>query len=330
METLALIETLDRDGQPRQILRVSQWPVRIGRAIDSDLVLDDPHVAAHHATLEWHEDGVHVAPATTLNGVKFGRATVVAGTTPRLPASGLMTLGATTLRVRLAEDVLAPEQRLVDLHQIERRHAALLVAMIVFASVWKGFDLWLATVPGTQGSALAMAYLSAPVGIVLWCVAWAIGSMLFQRRFAFWAHLYVALTWVIVAVVADMVAGQLAFALSMPSIEKAGRIVFVLALAMMMWRHMGLLLPTRRKTVGIVIASAVVVSGGLTLFARSVQQEPLVGDLYLGTISLPSLRVAKPESVDDFVKSAAPLEKTLQHWAKPGDDDDDAPSSDED
>ena len=48
METLALIETLDRDGQPRQILRVSQWPVRIGRAIDCDLVLDDPHVAAHH------------------------------------------------------------------------------------------------------------------------------------------------------------------------------------------------------------------------------------------------------------------------------------------
>ena len=53
METLALIETLDRDGQPRQILRVSQWPVRIGRAIDCDLVLDDPHVAAHHAALTW-------------------------------------------------------------------------------------------------------------------------------------------------------------------------------------------------------------------------------------------------------------------------------------
>ena len=330
METLALIETLDRDGQPRQILRVSQWPVRIGRAIDCDLVLDDPHVAPHHATLFAAEDGVHVEPATTLNGVKFGRATVAAGTTPRLPASGLITVGAVTLRVRLAGDVLAPEQRLVDLHQIERRHAAVLVAMIVFASVWKGFDLWLSTVPGTQGSALATAYLTAPIGIVLWCVAWAIGSMLFQRRFAFWAHLYVALTWVIVAVVVDMVAGQLAFAFSMPSIEKVGRIVFVLALAMMLWRHMGLLLPTRRQTVGIVIASAVVVSGGLTLFARSVQQEPLVGDLYLGTISLPSLRVARPESVDNFVKSAAPLEKTLSKWAKPGDDDDDDATASED
>lgn len=329
METLALIETLDRDGQPRQILRVSQWPVRIGRAIDSDLVLDDPHVAPHHATLTWAEDGVHVEPATTLNGVKFGRATVAAGTTPRLPASGLMTVGAVTLRVRLAGDVLAPEQRLVDLHQIERRHAAVLVALIVFACLWEGFDLWLTTIPGASGSSLARSYLSAPVALVLWCSAWAVGSMLFLRRFAFWAHLYVALTWLLVAFVLDSVAGQLAFAFSMPWLEKAGRVVFFGALAIMMWRHMGLLLPTRRRVVGIAIASAVVVSGGLTLINRSVQQEPLVGDLYLGTISLPGLRVARPQSVDGFVKSAAPLEKSLSKWAKPGDDDDDPPSGDD-
>lgn len=329
METLALIETLDRDGQPRQILRISQWPVRIGRAIDSDLVLDDPHVAPHHATLTWAEDGVHVDPATTLNGVKFGRATVAPGTTPRLPASGLLTLGPVTLRVRLASDVLAPEQRLVDLHQIERRHAAVLVALIVFASIWEGFDLWLTTVPGAPGSALARSYLSAPIALVLWCSAWAVGSMLFLRRFAFWAHLYVALTWLVVAVVADAVAGQLAFALSMPGIEKAGRIVFVGALAVMLWRHMALLLPTRRRVVGIVIASAVVVSGALTLFARSVGQEPLVGDLYLGTISLPALRVAKPQSVDGFTKSAGTIEKSLSHWARPGDDDDEPAASDE-
>ena len=330
METLALIETLDRDGQPRQILRVSQWPVRVGRAIDCDLVLDDPHVAPHHATLFAAEDGVHVEPATTLNGVKFGRATVAAGTSPRLPASGLITVGAVTLRVRLAGDVLAPEQRLVDLHQIERRHAAVLVALIVFASLWEAFDLWLTTIPGASGSSLARSYLSAPVALVLWCSAWAVGSMLFLRRFAFWAHLYVALTWLLVAFVADSVAGQLAFAFSMPWLEKAGRVVFFGALAVMMWRHMGLLLPTRRRAVAIAIGSAVVVSSGLLMIDRGMQQQPLVGDLYLGTISLPGVRLVKPVSADAFVKSAAPLEKTLAKWAKPGDDEDDGEAGGDD
>ena len=32
--------------------RSGSWPVTIGRAIDCDVVLDDPHVAARHATLE--------------------------------------------------------------------------------------------------------------------------------------------------------------------------------------------------------------------------------------------------------------------------------------
>ena len=331
METLALIETLDRDGQPRQILRVSQWPVRIGRAIDCDLVLDDPHVAPHHATLEMREDGLHVVPAPSLNGVRLGRAAIAPGSTVQLPASSVLTLGATTLRVRQAGEVLAPEQRFLDLHQYERRHAVTLLVLVVFAALWKAFDLWLVSVPGQQGSTLAWGYLGAPVGLVVWCAAWAIGSMLFQRRFAFWAHLYIALTWLMAGVVVETIAAQLAFAFSMPLLEKLGHVAFVLAMARMMWRHMGLLLPQRRRAFGIAITSAVVVGGGLLLADRYVQQQPLVGDLYLGTISLPGVRMTRPVPVDGFVKSAEPLEKTLSKWAKPGDnDDDDADGGDDD
>lgn len=329
METLALIETLDRDGQSRQALRVVQWPVRIGRAIDCDLVLDDPHVAAHHATLAWHDDGLHVEPADSVNGVRLGRATVAPGSAPHLPASGLLTLGATTLRVRLASEVVAPEQRLVDVHQHERRHAATLMALILFAAVWKGFELWLTNAPGTSSSALAWGYLSAPAGLVVWCAVWSIGSMLFQRRFAFWAHLEVALTWLLVAVVTEALTAQIAFALSLPAVEKLGRLVFVGAIAMMIWHHMGLLLPQRRRAFAIAITSAVAVGGGLLLADRSLQQEPLIGDLYLGTISLPGLRLAKAVPTSAFVKSAAPLEQTLARWAKPGDDDDDTAGGEE-
>ena len=89
METLALIETLDRDGQPRQILRVSQWPVRIGRAIDCDLVLDDPHVAAHHATLDWREDGLHVrAGRPRSTACAWAAPAIAPGSTPRAAAVG--------------------------------------------------------------------------------------------------------------------------------------------------------------------------------------------------------------------------------------------------
>jgi hypothetical protein len=329
METLALIEALDRDGHPRQVLRVSQWPVRIGRAIDCDFVLDDPHVAAHHATLDWREDGLHVQPAQSLNGVRLGASVVAPGSDPHLKTPALMTLGATTLRIRLAGDALAPEQHFIDFHKIERRHAIQLAALIALAAAWTGFLQWLTTAPGTTSAALAMSYLGKPALLVLWCAAWAIGSMLFQHRFAFWAHLRVALTWLLVGVLAEAATAQIAFALSAPVVEKLGRIVFVGAIAMMLWRHMGLLLPQRRRAFAVAISSAVVVGGALLLVGRSVQQEPLVGDLYLGTISLPAVRVVRPVSTEAFVKSAAPLEKTLSKWAKPGDDDDDGPGGDD-
>ena len=329
MVTLALIEALDRDGHPRQILRVAQWPVRIGRAIDCDLVLDDPHVAALHATLDWREDGVHVTPEPTVNGVRLGASAIAPGSSPLLPPSGLLAMGATTLRVRLAGDVLAPEQHFIDFHKVERRHAIQLAALIALAAVWEGFVQWLTTVPGSPGSTLAMSYLGKPALLVLWCAAWAIGSMLFQHRFAFWAHLRVALTWLLLGLLTEAATAQVAFALSLPVVEKFGRLVFVGAIAMMLWRHMGLLLPPRRRAFAIAIAGAVAVGGCLLLVGRSVGQEPLVGDLYLGTISLPGVRVARTVSTDAFVKSAGSLEKTLSHWAKPGDDDDE-PGGDED
>ena len=52
MGPLALLEVLDRDGMVRQAWRIDRWPVTIGRALDNDVVLTEPHVAAHHATIQ--------------------------------------------------------------------------------------------------------------------------------------------------------------------------------------------------------------------------------------------------------------------------------------
>ncbi len=330
METLALIELLDRDGQPRQALRVTRWPVRIGRAIDNDVVLDDPHVAPHHADLAWRDDAVHVEPAPTLNGVRLGRATVAAGSTARLPPAGELCVGATTLRVRLAGEPLAPEQRIVDMRDTDRRRAVVLVVLMVLGSVWRAFDLWLSTVPGEPGSSTIVRYLSAPVGLIVWCALWALGSKLFQHRFAFWGHLHLALTWLLIAFVGLAVSGQVAFALSMPAVVKLGHVVFVGALALLLWHHMSLVLPQRRRAFALAVASAVTVGGGLLLADRALQQEPLVGDLYLGTISIPALRLAKPVSAEAFVQSAQPLEKRLSAWSKTNAEDDADDSADSD
>ena len=109
-ERLALIEILERDGRVRQQASVSAWPLAIGRALDNDLVLDDPHVAAHHAVLETDADGrLWLAVGETSNGVRLGRRTLRTGERLELPAGAApLQLGHTRLRLRRAGEALAP------------------------------------------------------------------------------------------------------------------------------------------------------------------------------------------------------------------------------
>jgi hypothetical protein len=329
METLALIELLDRDGQVRHVVRVTQWPVRIGRAIDCDVVLDDPHAAAHHASLVWGDDGVHVVPTPTVNGVSFGRSRIAAGSAPALPPSTLLTVGATTLRVRVAGEALAAEQPLAA-QQAQGRRAMWLVGLAVVATLWAGFEQWLGASPSASGTELTGVFLAIPIALGIWCGLWALGSKLFQRQFAFWPHLEVALFWPLVAVIVDAAAGQLAFALSVPLLAKIGRVAAIAALAMLLWRHLAIVLPQRRRAFALVIVGVLGLGGGLNIADRVRHQQPLVGSLYLGTISLPELRLARPVTADVFVQSAEPLQKSLSRWTKSGADDADTPEGDED
>jgi pSer/pThr/pTyr-binding forkhead associated (FHA) protein len=329
METLALIELLDRDGQVRHSIRVTQWPVRIGRAIDCDVVLDDPHVAAHHASLVWGDDGVHVVPTPTVNGVSFGRSRIAAGSAPPLPPNMLLTVGATTLRVRVAGEALEGEQPLAA-QQAQGRRAMWLIGLAVVATVWAGFQQWLGSSPGASGAEMTGVFLAVPIALGIWCGLWALGSKLFQRQFAFWPHLEVALFWPLVALIVDALAGQLAFALSMPVIAKTGRIVAIAALAMLLWRHLAIVLPQRRREFALVIVGVIALGSGLNIADRMRHQQPLIGSLYLGTISLPEMRIARPVSADVFVESAQPIQKALGRWAKSGAEDSDTPESDED
>jgi pSer/pThr/pTyr-binding forkhead associated (FHA) protein len=66
---VAVVELLGRDGRPQLLQRVSTWPARIGRSPACEVVLDDPHLAAEHAVLDWTpEGGVQLRLLPSLNG----------------------------------------------------------------------------------------------------------------------------------------------------------------------------------------------------------------------------------------------------------------------
>ena len=183
-----------RGAEVRQRLAVGDGPVAIGRALDNALVLDDPHVDAHHARIERLEDGALVlTDLGSVNGLDAGggRATRVAvghGTT--------VTVGRTVLRFR---DAAVPVPPAVPLPSATadvtvagwwdrpRGRAAVLVGTAGFALV----DSWLGTVERgaaarSFGALLAMGALAG-----LWAGVWAVTGRAVRGQFRFASHLAV-------------------------------------------------------------------------------------------------------------------------------------------
>jgi pSer/pThr/pTyr-binding forkhead associated (FHA) protein len=90
--------------------RFASTPITIGRAYDNDVVVDDPHVAAHHLRIARNDDGALIAEDLgSRNGLyvdreRERRAEIV------LDGEHELRIGATVLRVRTAAYAVSAEQ----------------------------------------------------------------------------------------------------------------------------------------------------------------------------------------------------------------------------
>jgi hypothetical protein len=269
-------------------------------------------------------------PQRSVNPVRLGRRRLPPEGHVALDGNTVVTLGTTLMRVRFAGEALAPELPLRGPQHAQGWRALTLVALLVAVMAWVGFDEWLDTPPGTPFVTEVSMLLAAPLLLFAWSGLWAMGSKLFTRHFAFWPHLEVALSWVLVAMASLSLGNVLAFALSSPLMSDIGHGAALAAVAMMLWRHLGLVLPQRRRGVGWAVMAVILLALGLDVAERRFHEQPLAGDLYLTSLQPPALRLARPSTVDGFVLSARPLEKQLSRLARDKADDADEDYDEED
>lgn len=324
---LALIEVVERDGHPSRMHDVHAWPLTLGRALDNDLVVDDPHVAAHHARIDADEHGVlRLTVLDSLNGLGLEGRRIVAGQTQPLPPGGAsVVLGATRMRVRLPDEALAPERPLASLTP-GRRAAPLLAAVGLL--VLTVSEHWLSLDPGADYSAWVPLLAGVPLALAGWCAIWALLSKLFQHRFDFVGHLRIALPWMLGIGAVEALLPPVAAALDLPLLWRLSGPLQALLLALWVHDHLRHLLPLHPRAVAGAVAVTALVAGSLSVALTYRATDNFSGAPYMSTLPLPGLQLARPVPIDTLVQSMAPLAQGLAQRVKRSREDDEDSGAD--
>ena len=314
----ALIEIVDRDGQPRQAYAVHHWPLRIGRALDNDVVLSDAHVAAHHLSIAPTERGLTLTVAETRNGLLLGHARLHSGDTALLAADAGpidLTLGRTHLRLRLPDHALAPELALAPIGSLARRAVPVVLAALLLI-VGALFNTYLETDPDGLARAAGSMLLSGLVGAAAWCTAWALMSKTFTRQAHFGWHLRVFLYAGLALFAVTALPALLAFAFSWPWLTDFDFVGAILVVAAALYFHLLAVEPAKHRLLKWVAASCAVVGVLLMLWFNVQRSDQFGNELYMSRLFPPVLRLAKPVASDAFVDGLAPLKAMLDKKAK--------------
>ncbi len=305
------IEVLDRHGSVVTRHRfddIARWPVRIGRAPDNDIVLDDPHVAPHHAQISMDRDGnLHVDDEGTLNGL-INESTQQRQARILCSAHPLVRLGRTRLRVRDGREHVAPELPLVSEFGAVWIAAGLAVMVLAFGLL----DLWLSYTGDKPATHFLLPMMGLTVLLLVWTSAWALDSRIFAGQSWYVRHLCVALLATLTILVTAEAMEWLAYGLAAPTLQDQESVSIWIIIAVASYAHCRIIGMRQMRLVVTAIVLALVAVLGMQ-WATQHEAVKWVGQpARLGTLKPPVLQLAPSLTMPEFVKRTNEMRTVLE------------------
>ena len=297
------VEVLSRNDEVRHRHQVNALPIRIGRAYDNDFIVDDPHVAPHHALIYLTaEDGLAMRDLGTHNGI------ICKGVRQReMPIDGntVFRLGQTHLRVRSADFPVSAEIPDKTIYGWEGWPPAL--AGLVLIALVTTFSTWLDDTEKFK----ALRYLTGIAGMLavgmVWCGIWAFANRLFGGQARLGRHLFIAGCGLVTLTMWGIVSAIAAYAFSLEVFTRYGNHVEIAIAAAMIFFHLSTINAHRPRRFFITVIIVGVLGSGLTLVQNYQHQDRLADELYMHYLLPPSIRHSADESVTQFLDDAAKL-----------------------
>ena len=307
MDQVIWIEVLSRH---RQIIARHRWVgdrVRIGRAYDNDVIIDDPHTAPHHLLIRAGEDSRLVAEdLASTNGLYLDRGRSRHDSVT-LDGETLLRIGHTCLRVRRADHGVAPERVVTRTSW----HWPLMLGLALGIVAIRVTSLWLNETGEPVPSRYLEPLLTLIAAAILWAGLWSVLARVFAEQTRFERHLLIALGGLFCYTLYSELGQFLAFAFSWPALTVFDYVAIWCVLAAVCFLHLRQISPSRpfAKAVGLLLlmASAITVQ---TVMQREDGANP-PQTTYLRHLLPPAFHLAPLRSEDAFFAEVRELKGAI-------------------
>lgn len=311
LEVLAAGRHGGRHAEVRERHRLDGAPLAIGRGLDNQVVLDDPHVDARHARLEPDaEGGWALVDLGSVNRMLVPHA----GRTDRLVVrpGTVVTLGRTTLRFR---DEFAPVAAAVPLAPAiapafdwagtARGRAAVIVGALAIGTV----RLWLATTTRGAASQVFAELLVAMVLVGSWAGAWSVAARIVLGRFNYLSHVAIAAAAAVAAMVVSDLAEWVRFLLpALPATDGVEGLALMCVLGALVALHLSaashLSRPARWRSGAVTVGVILVLAG----IGAALEEETYTPEArFDGELKMITPALVPQQGMDDFAATRAEL-----------------------
>ena len=305
MEALAVVDVLDRHGAVIHRDRLFSMPAIIGRGFESDVLLDDPHVAAQHLRLDVVEGGSFVlTDMGTHNGFSIpARSRQPDAGTTGICAGETIRLGHSQIRIWHPNSTVSDELPIGKTAKDRRWWSS--VTWMVLALCLVGSSPWIELTGPNRNGVISMTLFGTAIGLLLWSGLWWLSTRSTQIAGSYLSHLFVAANTLCLATLGFIATNTAFFAFDLYrfGVSHVAEVVAGVLIALGVYRHLRLVSRKSRMVLGIV--SIVVVTAVLVPITYTSKQDDLekVGLLNIPTTLYPPwVRIANGVTPEEFVR----------------------------
>ncbi|OYU44439.1 MAG: hypothetical protein CFE44_12935 [Burkholderiales bacterium PBB4] len=308
-----VIEHLHRDGSVLARVATKGAELRLGRALDNDLVLDDPHCAPYHAVLQM--DGLGQAELRdlgTVNGLRTARGF---GRSQRHSALALqhdqrIEVGASTIRVRYAKGTLAPEKPLTV--RMVWPLALLALALVIGHAGW---EMWLKDILETSPSYLSML-TGLAVALTVWSAIYGLLGRIMNGGDRFFTHLLIVCMGYLTGQLVMEVLNQLAYSFYWLWPLRIATAAGIVIMALTVRAHLRVADPRHWHVTrwGVALAAALAIAVPV---AQTWINSKRLTHVQLMTLNQhPVTRLAETVSIENFMENTTQLQSRVEAQRK--------------